>query len=589
VGESIAHAADPNGVLLDALAKVAALFPWPMPRVRDLALCFEIAHCIDTVLSPIARGRAAVDVAIGDGLDGLSQGNLVLKLGSASVAEYAREWLGLNASTAQKMARFARKLRERPHLRAAVWAGEVSPRRAEAVMPVAIGYAEPHWVARAKLDTVRALKAQVKAPASQDPDEDEPWVSFSVDLPSEVQPRLQKAMELAGDQLAANATRQHRFEAMCQEYYGAYGQPEDERAADALAPLPTEAEIEPVKEWLEEQAQQWRFLSQPNPITAPWTDPDAQRDPWLRHDELRRRMSMRTGWDQVFGHMAMLFKKVKGWYFLGFASFEHYCEERLGMSLRAVQQRVRLEQRLYRLPSLRQALCQRRISYEKARLIARYADEAAVDGWIERAARTSCVRLRRALEGEEEAQMCARGNFSLSMPLRIRGLAAMAIRAARRQAGRSISPGECLGMIADHCIEVWEKASPRKNTAANSVRKRDHELCQVPGCSRAGEHEHHVVFRSAGGGNGKTNKILLCSTHHLQCIHNGWVRVTGEAPDKLRWQLGVRSGRPPLLDVLTMPDGSYLAARRDWPDSFPPPGVEAATTGRASEDASSLS
>jgi len=42
------------------------------------------------------------------------------------------------------------------------------------------------------------------------------------------------------------------------------------------------------------------------------------------------------------------------------------------------------------------------------------------------------------------------------------------------------------------------------------------------------------------------------------------------------------------------PDGSYLAARRDgegdWPDSFPPPGVEAAaTTGRASEEASSLS
>jgi len=146
-------------------------------------------------------------------------------------------------------------------------------------------------------------------------------------------------------------------------------------------------------------------------------------------------------------------------------------------------------------------------------------------------------------------------------------------------------------MVTDHCIEVWEKAPPRKNTAANSVRRRDLGLCQVPGCSRAGEHEHHVVFRSAGGGNGKTNKILLCATHHLQCVHNGWVRVTGEAPDKLRWQLGVRPGRPPLLDVFTMPDGTYLAARRDgedaaggdggdggWPDSFPPPGVEAATT-----------
>jgi len=147
-------------------------------------------------------------------------------------------------------------------------------------------------------------------------------------------------------------------------------------------------------------------------------------------------------------------------------------------------------------------------------------------------------------------------------------------------------------MVADHSIEVWEKAPPRKNTPANSVRTRDLGLCQVPGCSRAGEHEHHVVFRSAGGGHGKKNKILLCATHHLQCVHNGWVRVTGEAPNELRWQLGVRPGRPPLLDVVTLPDGSYLAARRDgegdWPDSFPPPGVEAAaTTGLASEETNS--
>jgi len=589
VGESIAHAADPNRALLDALARVAAMFPRPMPRVRDLALCVELARGVETVLHAAALGRGAIDIAVGERLDALSQGNLVLKLGSASVADYAREWLGLNASTAQKMSRFARKLRERPQLRAAVWAGEVSPRRAQAVMPVAIGDAEPYWVGRAKLDTVRSLKAQVNGGASQDPDEDEPWARFCVDLPPEVQPRVQKAMELAGEQLVANATRQQRFEAMCQEYYGAYGEPEDEGAAEAVAPPPTEAEIEPVKEWLEEQAQQWRFLSQLEPIAAPWTDPDARRDPSLLHDELRRLMSMRAGWDDVFGHMAMLFKKVKGWYFLGFASFEHYCEERLGMSLRAVQQRVRLEQRLYRLPSLRRALSQRRISYEKARLIARYADDAGVDGWIERAPRMSCIGLRRALEGHEDAKMCARGNFSLPMPLRIRALAAMAFRAARRQAGGHGSPGEWLGMIADHCIEVWEKASPRKNAAANSVRKRDLGLCQVPGCSRAGEHEHHVVFRSAGGGNGRSNKILLCATHHLQCIHKRWVRVTGEAPDKLRWQLGVRPGRPPLLDVLTMPDGSYLAARRDWPDSFPPPGVEVATTGRASEEASSLS
>jgi len=229
------------------------------------------------------------------------------------------------------------------------------------------------------------------------------------------------------------------------------------------------------------------------------------------------------------------------------------------------------------VPSLRRALCQRRLSYEKARLIARHADDAAVDGWIERATRMSCIGLRRALEGEEDAQMCARGTFSLPMSLRIRGLLAMALRAARRQAGRAISPGERLGMIADHCIEVWEKASPKKNTIRNRVMKRDLGLCTVPGCSRPACDGHHVIFRSQGGATDEKNETSLCKAHEQQCVHNRSVLVTGEAPHNLRWQLGVRPGYPPLLDVITTPDSGYRAARRDgeegWFDSFPPPGA----------------
>jgi hypothetical protein len=286
----------------------------------------------------------------------------------------------------------------------------------------------------------------------------------------------------------------------------------------------------------------------------------------------------------------MIFKRIEGWRYLGYASFEHYCVERLGMAVRTVEQRAALERRLYRLPSLRKALRQRRLSYEKARLIARYADDASVDGWIERGTRMSCVGLRRALEGEEDTQMCARGTFGMPMPVRIRGLIAMAFRAALRQAGRPISPGDCLGMVADHCIEVWGAARPERNTVEKKVLKRDRGLCQVPGCSRPAAHCHHVKFRSAGGGDEESNRIALCAAHHLQCIHNGWVLVTGKAPHQLRWQLGVRPGRPALLDVVTAPDGGYLAARRDgedWPDSFPPPGAN--PTGLVSPEASSLS
>ena len=116
-----------------------------------------------------------------------------------------------------------------------------------------------------------------------------------------------------------------------------------------------------------------------------------------------------------------------------------------GWALRAVEQCAALERRLYELPSLRQAMVGRRLSYEKARLIARYADERSVESWIERAERMPCIDLRRQLQGDEEAQMSARGEFDVWLPRRVGGLLALAFAAARRNARRWFSPGESLG------------------------------------------------------------------------------------------------------------------------------------------------
>ena len=83
------------------------------------------------------------------------------------------------------------------------------------------------------------------------------------------------------------------------------------------------------------------------------------------------------------------------------------------MCVRAVEQRAALERKLYGLPSLRKAMSERRLSYEKARLIARHADEESIEEWIERAEGLTCIALRRALVGEQEAQMCARGEYQI--------------------------------------------------------------------------------------------------------------------------------------------------------------------------------
>ena len=184
------------------------------------------------------------------------------------------------------------------------------------------------------------------------------------------------------------------------------------------------------------------------------------------------------------------------------------------MAERTVQQRARLERRLHQLPSLRRAMCQRRISYEKARLIARYADKASVDVWIDCATRMTCIGLRRSLEGAKEAQMCARRMLGMPMPLRVLELAEVALRAARREAGRWIPPGECLRMIAEHFCAVWEPILEGKSTVQKEVLERDRGLCQVPGCSRIAA---PTTSSSARRGAGTSRKTGSASARRTTC------------------------------------------------------------------------
>jgi hypothetical protein len=104
----------------------------------------------------------------------------------------------------------------------------------------------------------------------------------------------------------------------------------------------------------------------------------------------------------------MLLRTVGLWREAGFQSLAHYCRERLGMGVRTVEQRIWLERRLYALPELREAMRGGRVSYEKARLVAGWATDRTVEGWIERAKGLTCIALEREVEAREETQMRAR-------------------------------------------------------------------------------------------------------------------------------------------------------------------------------------
>jgi len=539
--------ASPAGHDPDTDSAVAAALEVPMPEERRDVLRSEGGVLLDRLLATRARRKAAYEVAIGEYLAAMTVGNRTLTFGHVSLGDYARERLGINARTAQKQAKLARDLRERPELRDAVWSGEVSPCKARIVMPLARGDAEVSWVERAMTDTARALATAVKTLTGKvAEEEEEPWELLSIPVPPEARPMVDEAMKVAGKQVGHTAPRWDRLNAIFQEFLGTYGGVEAAEESDGKFlhwPLPPSDDlVDRLEEDLEKETKRWAYLDEVQPIVAPHVGDET--NPWRIDAELRRLVAERNRCDEEFGRVASVFSGLGLWRDAQFASFRQYCKERLGMGVRTVQQRIALERRLAMLPELREAMRSGRISYEKARLIAWKATDRTVKDWIERAAGKTCISLRREIEGEEEAQMWTRGWLDIPVPRHTVELLADVLKVARALAKKPLPAGECFLWSVCHFLETWKSEEKERNTLRNRVMKRDLGYCQAPGCSRRAAHVHHVEFRSHGGANSMENEIALCAAHHLVAIHEGYMRVTGKAPDGLVWEIGLKPPRP---------------------------------------------
>ncbi len=510
----------------------------PSPHERKHVERSDAGLLVDGLLARVARGRGALEVAVGEALAALSDGDRVLRLGYSCVGDYARERLGMGETTARNAAKLARGLRERPLLRDAVRRGEVSARKAQAVLPVAGGEDEAAWVERARSETVRALEAAVRVSQRGGGEATEPWDRIQAEMTPPEWVRLDEAMALAGELLGAASPKWQRLEVICQEFLGTHPCHGDESATGGVLSGPVTDWFEQAKEGLEHEMNRWDFLEAVPPVAAPVAaGADDEHDLERLDLHLRELAAMRDRWDLLLGHLAMVMKNVALWRDAGFADFGHYCAERLGMATRTVEQRAALARRFYSLPGLREAMEEGRVSYEKARLVARMADDRTVAGWIRRAEASTCIELRREIDDAEQAQMCARRELDLRVPLRVRILLDAAIRAVRAGETRWMKAGECLARVADHFTATWKDALPRRRTRAQGVIERDGGLCRVPGCSRRAAHAHHIVYRSAGGEDDPGNLVALCAAHHLHGVHMGWVRVRGTAPDALLWQM----------------------------------------------------
>src|SRR4051794_41811989 len=89
----------------------------------------------------------------------MAVGDRVVRLGFSGIGDYAIEELGIARRTAQKLAQLARGLRDYPELRASVWTGEITPRKAEILLRS--GRADEEWLARARNGAVRGVGADV--------------------------------------------------------------------------------------------------------------------------------------------------------------------------------------------------------------------------------------------------------------------------------------------------------------------------------------------------------------------------------------------------------------------------------------------
>jgi hypothetical protein len=516
----------------------------------------ELEGC-EKLLAQCARVQGELDLAIGDGLAALCVGDRLISLGFSNLRDYAREVLDVAERTAEAMAQLSRGLRTRPLLRAAVRAGAVRPRNAQTVLPVAVGEAEAAWVERARTETVRALEKAVRAVRAGD--EDEEWTRFRVGLTPEDRATVDEALEIAG-KVSPGSTRPQRLEAIAQEYLGEHpleaGDDGGGAAGGTFRPDGRD-QLERRKAELELETDRWSYLEGVESVRAP-DEAGYQFDELRSAREIDRALralaARRAEWDRTLGYCAYLVKRSNLHRLAGFASFDHYSAERLGLGARTVEQRAAVERRMWEVPALRAAR-DAGLAYEKVRILARLPARE-IERWVPRARELTCVALRAEVEEHDEGQLRAARVLRARVPARIALLLQAAFRAVRATEGCLLCDGACLVRMARHFSETWRPHVKKARTLSQKVRERDLGRCQVPGCSRRAVHAHHVHPRSHGGADTEDNLVALCACHHLRGIHGGYLRVWGRAPDHLVWEVGGtiwRLGKWPRRDSKPLP------------------------------------
>jgi hypothetical protein len=502
-----------------------------------------------------------------------------LRLGFVRVADYARERIGLSGRELEELARVGRGLEGLPAIAGAFEQGELSWSHVRLLVAVATGETEAEWLARARGRSVRGLRAAIGGRAAADADDPdaidgEARTRFRLRCPRRVRRQWAEATELASRLCGMGLPAWRAAETIAAEGLsglegGVAAEPVGEErggrsavAADAPSDaIPWEAVAAAIPEEVESLA--WMAES---------------LDPFALDGRLRQVVRALQRLDWQTGRLLALVAGLRLYRAFGCQTLRDYVEGRLGFSLRRARALLALDRVAQRCPELLAAYQAGRLSLARALVLLPVLQPETAAAWVARATEVTLRRLEdsvsfaieaaapgaavlpppaegrlelpplapgaEACAGTHQLQECARAcdaEIAFAGPATVVGLLWAVVRACTTR-GEPAWRG--LERLLAHVTAQWA-AQPR---VRDPIFARDGWRCAVPACSaRASLHDHHVVYRSRGGDHRRENRVAICAAHHLQGIHRMRLRVTGQAPDDLTWEIGWRRGRPPLL------------------------------------------
>jgi hypothetical protein len=481
------------------------------------------------------------------------------ELGFARVNDYSTERLGISGRELQSLATVTERLDALPETSAAFDRGELSWTQVRLLIGVVTADSETAWIGLARGRTVRGLEALIREFKIPPPDVFERPATFRLRCPQRVFRLWHDTVELARRVAGAQLTQGQAAEAIAAEGLSARPVAEPEPVAEDSPRLPADPDE---RRCAFSDDLDWTPIVEaaPEDVTPLAGDLD-DLGPIILDARLRVvvRAMQRIAWQQ--GRLLRVFLDRRLHRVFRFPSAARYLRERLGMSGSRARALAALDRKSWDAPGLGEAYRDGALSWTQAVALVPVAHEETIDAWI---ARARAVTIRRLLDEVEwaivandgltplagaplvmpERQMRARDTGELP-DAELGFTASVTIVSLFRAAVRAFTPqGEPpwrgLEALLEHARAEWMR-QPRHR---DPIFARDRWRCAVPICtSRRNLHDHHVVFRSRGGGNARENRITLCAWHHLRGIHGGRLRAEGEAPDGITWEIG----RPPLL------------------------------------------